>query len=79
MYREEDIKNRFEAQPKNIMVLGKVLVSLCEDYANMQGNTNRSGKSTIMELIDKRNFDKELIYQSIVNDGSHYQYNTVRD
>lgn len=79
MYREDDIKNRFEAQPKNLMVLGKVLVSLCEDYANMQGNTNRSGKSTIVELIAKRNFDKELIYQSIVNDGSHYQYNTVRD
>ena len=56
---------KFESQPKNILILGKVVESLCEDYAIMRGVSNKHGLDRIKDIISK-GFDKDAIYNCIV-------------
>ena len=65
LYREEEIKQKFEDQPKNLKVLEKVLISLCDDFASMSGSTNKFGHQKIKEIVEKQ-FDKKGIYECIV-------------
>ena len=64
IYREEEIKERFESQPKNLMVQGQVMESLCIDYSAMNGISNRFGVQTIKDIVEKE-FDKDAIYRAI--------------
>ena len=65
LYREEEIKQKYEDQPKNQKVYEKVLISLCDDYAGMNGSSNKFGQKKIKEIVEKQ-FDKKAIYECIV-------------